>query len=107
MRGVHRLLKRYVETHGLEEMRELSTKFQCWSLEKRWGCLAELDNGAEEKEEVVVVEEKKVSRKRKSCHQCQCGSYDVEHSQMQTRGADESMTSFYFCHDCESRWKED
>ena len=37
------------------------------------------------------------------CHKC--GSQKTVHHQMQTRGADEPMTNFVHCLDCNKRWK--
>ena len=107
MASVHKLLIRYVEVHGLEKMQALSEKFVDYMPEDRWECLAKLDNGEIEEKPEVQKKEVKVTRKRKSCYTCEaCGSDDVEHSQLQTRGADESMTSFFYCRGCHNRWKE-
>ena len=40
-----------------------------------------------------------------SVTQCKCGSYKVLEKSMQTRSADESATSFYYCTVCKSHWK--
>jgi len=34
-----------------------------------------------------------------------CGKYNCTYNQMQTRSADEPMTTFVFCRDCGNRWK--
>lgn len=34
-----------------------------------------------------------------------CGSYNVTYTQMQTRSADEGMTSLFHCRNCQKRWK--
>ena len=40
-----------------------------------------------------------------SVTRCKCGSYKVLEKSMQTRSADESATSFYYCTVCKSHWK--
>lgn len=35
----------------------------------------------------------------------QCGLRNTTYVQMQTRSADEPMTTYVYCHDCETRWK--
>ena len=40
-----------------------------------------------------------------SVTRCKCGSYKVLERSMQTRSADESATSFYYCTACKSHWK--
>jgi DNA-directed RNA polymerase subunit M/transcription elongation factor TFIIS len=40
-----------------------------------------------------------------SVTRCKCGSYKVLERSMQTRSADESATSFYYCTTCKSHWK--
>lgn len=107
MDSVHKLLIRYIEVHGLEKMQSLSKKFVKYKVEDRWKCLAELDNGPLEEKVEVIKNDTRVSRKRKSCYKCEsCGEDDVVNSQLQTRGADESMTSFFYCRSCHNRWKE-
>ncbi len=34
-----------------------------------------------------------------------CGSYNTSFTEVQTRRADEGMTVFKFCRDCQKRWK--
>lgn len=40
-----------------------------------------------------------------SVTKCRCGSYKVLEQSMQTRSADESATSFYYCTACKRHWK--
>lgn len=40
-----------------------------------------------------------------SVTRCKCGSFKVLEKSMQTRSADESATSFYYCTACKSHWK--
>ena len=40
-----------------------------------------------------------------SVTRCKCGSYKVLERSMQTRSADESATSFYYCTTCKCHWK--
>lgn len=51
----------------------------------------------ENEEDEFVVEGEITCRK--------CGSKKVTKSELQTRGMDESTTSFYKCVQCKSRWK--
>ena len=39
-------------------------------------------------------------------YECRCRSRNTTFYQMQTRGADEPMTVYITCHDCDSHWKE-
>ena len=51
---------------------------------------------------MVIVREKG----HEGMYQCRCRSKNTTFYQMQTRGADEPMTVFITCHDCDSHWKE-
>lgn len=51
---------------------------------------------------MVIVREKN----NDGLYQCECRSKNTTFHQMQTRGADEPMTVFITCHDCDTHWKE-
>jgi DNA-directed RNA polymerase subunit M/transcription elongation factor TFIIS len=70
------------------------------SIEKAYSLLNRditIEKIKENEEDEFVVEGEITCRK--------CGSKKVTKSELQTRGMDESTTSFYKCVKCKSRWK--
>jgi len=51
-------------------------------------------------------EDKKAGNATESFFKCKCGSKKTNYYQMQTRGADEPMTNFINCSECNRQWKE-
>jgi DNA-directed RNA polymerase subunit M/transcription elongation factor TFIIS len=46
------------------------------------------------------------TKKKKGVYRCKrCGGWETEYTSCQTRSADESSTLFFFCTDCNHRWK--
>lgn len=46
-----------------------------------------------------------VNEKNNGIFECEnCGSFNTIYEEIQTRGADESMTKFCLCNDCKNRW---
>jgi DNA-directed RNA polymerase III subunit RPC11 len=50
---------------------------------------------------------KDVAKTDATCPNSNCTSKMAYFRQMQIRSADEPMTTFYRCTECESQWKED
>jgi len=49
----------------------------------------------------------RVQEQYSDAYECpQCGQRNVQYTQLQTRSADEGMTSFMLCMECNHRWKE-
>lgn len=59
-------------------------------------------NANRKRDMMVITKEKN----NEGLYQCRCRSKNTTFYQMQTRGADEPMTVFITCHDCDSHWKE-
>ena len=56
----------------------------------------------------IKNDEEKVKRINKNGVEClKCKSKNTTHYELQTRSADEPMTVYYTCCDCEHRWKDD
>lgn len=106
---IHALLRRYANNDPINNwcLLHLSTFFGSWSIARRWQCLSSLDNPGVFVNKAKRINSVKQTKKRKTCHDCPaCKSSDIELSQLQTRGGDESMTSYFYCRTCEHRWKE-
>jgi DNA-directed RNA polymerase subunit M/transcription elongation factor TFIIS len=54
----------------------------------------------------LIVKARENDEEYKGFHQCgKCKSWRTSYYQLQTRSADEPMTTFVCCHACEKRWK--
>lgn len=58
---------------------------------------------AQRKRDMMVIA---APKNNDGLYQCMCRSRNTTFYQMQTRGADEPMTVYITCHDCDSHWKE-
>lgn len=58
---------------------------------------------AQKKRDMMVIPLPKISG---GLYQCRCRSRNTSFYQMQTRSADEPMTIYITCHDCDNHWKE-
>jgi len=69
--------------------------------------LAAFRESEQEKEaRIRRAKEEEESDDRNGAHMCgKCKSWKTSYYQLQTRSADEPMTTFVTCHACEKRWK--
>ena len=59
-----------------------------------------------EKQERLDIANNRVDENKKGMYQCgKCKSWNTTYFQLQTRSADEPMTTFVTCMNCEKRWK--
>lgn len=59
-----------------------------------------------EKQERLDIANDRLDENKKGMYQCgKCKSWNTTYFQLQTRSADEPMTTFVTCMNCEKRWK--